>query len=190
MDQFRRSLDRRHTAMPTFSGKTTSYRVLDYRTIHLIQRVLFCSTNSLLHLSIWLCPIPHPSPPSMSTWKTGNSLQTFSSPLTSQKPHSAVLIKHSSSLFVSQRSLLPVLLLAGTRWWMYGAFVSEVFFFFPLFLFFFFIVSLHYSSSHHHHTVQREWPETKWLSFFLEIIKSAVPGLTVGISEAIKVTLS
>ena len=55
-----------------------------------IQRVPYCSTNSLLHLSIWLCPSPHPSPPSMSTWKRGNSLHAFSGPLTSQEPHSAV----------------------------------------------------------------------------------------------------
>lgn len=47
------------------------------------------------------------------------------------------------------------------------------------------IVSLHYSSSHHH-TVKRKWPENP----FLEIIRSAVPGLTIDISERIEVTLS
>lgn len=55
----------------------------------------------------------------------------------------------------------------------YGTFVLEVF-----------IVSLHYSSSHHQ-TVERKWPETSGGG--LKLIRKAVCGLTVDISEQIKV---
>lgn len=79
----------------------------------------------------------HPPPSISSSLSTCKGGIPCMCPFASQEPHSAFLIKHLSSLFVSQRSLPLVPWLARTRWWMDGAFVSEVF-----------IVSLHYSSSH------------------------------------------
>ena len=111
------------------------------QTIHLILCMLLC-----LHP-------PHPSLP-LPPPEEGIPCMCSTVP----SPPTSPILPPSSNihplLFVSRRSLLPGLWLAGTQWWMYVVlFVSEVF-----------IVSLHYSSSHHH-TVKRKWPETP--GFFL-----------------------
>lgn len=47
--------------------------------------------------------------------------------LASLEPHSASLIKHSFTLFVSPRSLLPASWLAWAQWWTWCAIVSKGF---------------------------------------------------------------
>lgn len=108
----------------SLNGKQTSYSVPDYHTIHIILCMLlwFRFTNSPIFQNRLYCTSPYPSPPPSPPVK-GESLACVQGSL--RFPF-AFLIKHSSSLFVSQRSLLPGLWLAGTGWWMHGAFLSEV----------------------------------------------------------------
>ena len=181
MDQFRGSLD-------PFSGKTTSYRVHDYHTIHLhLHSACALLFNQQLAPSFNMTV---PLPPPISSFYVHLKKREFLACVL-RSPHlpGAPFCRSSSNIHPLPLSLRDHY--CQSCYWPEDGdgcmvLLFQSFFFFLLYLC---IIHRHTTTTPFKESGLKQNDSLFFFLFFLEIIKSAVPGLTVGNSEAIKVSL-